>query len=330
MRHRNNFDALRLLGAMLVLVSHQYGLADRPEPNVWPTVSLGTFGVFMFFSISGYLVSKSWLADPDPYRFTLRRFLRIWPGMAVALIVSLVFVTTLVTRQWSMAVPYLSNLACPGCADGQFFPGNRFGQLYGSLWTIPLEIQCYALLMFAALMFKHRLRICMKVAIGLLIAQAIASIAAIPWLTWPVGQMGAFFLMGCLLGLNEAMVRKPLIPVLSGLLVVAAGALTIGLALSLSVAVVYVGNRSWPLLRDAGRWGDYSYGVYLYAWPVQQYLVWKLGKQASIPELMTTSIVVTFALAFASWHLVEARALRFKPYRPSGPVGTPASTRGLT
>ncbi len=319
MRHQNNFDALRLLGALLVLLGHQFPLSDRPEPHIWPpSLTLESLGVSIFFSISGFLVCRSWLSDPDPYRFTLRRFLRIWPGMAVALITSSVIIAALVSREWIRIVTYMSNLVCLGCDRGQFFPGNRYPELYGSLWTIPLEVECYMLLLFVALIFRDKLRTVAAIAVGLLAVQTITSIAGFPWLRWPVGQLGAFFLVGCLLGFDDRMVRRPIIPVLLGVLIVAAGELTAGLAVLVPVMVVYVGTRSWPALRDAGRWGDLSYGVYLYAWPVQQYLIWKLGKQTPVFELMTYSILMTFALALASWHLIEKRALRFKPARPVG------------
>src|SRR4051794_16276411 len=64
MHHRNNFDGLRLIGALMVLVSHQFALSGRTEPHVVGQVSLGALGVLIFFSISGFLVGQSWHNDP--------------------------------------------------------------------------------------------------------------------------------------------------------------------------------------------------------------------------------------------------------------------------
>jgi len=65
-----------------------------------------------------------------------------------------------------------------------------------------------------------------------------------------------------------------------------------------------------PVVRRAGRFGDFSYGMYLYAFPVQQIIL------AAMPRNeypITTCMVLTLPLAVLSWHLVEAPALRWKP-----------------
>ncbi|RYH66892.1 MAG: acyltransferase, partial [Alcaligenaceae bacterium] len=86
MHHENNFDGLRLLGAFLVLGSHQFALAGRQEPFAVAPYTFGTLGVLIFFSISGFLVASSWKSDPNIFRFAARRFLRIWPALAVVVV----------------------------------------------------------------------------------------------------------------------------------------------------------------------------------------------------------------------------------------------------
>lgn len=78
-RDVNNFDALRLAGALLVLVSHQFALAGRREPFAFATTA-GTLRVPIFFSISGFLVASSWQRDPHVGRFAIRRALRTLAG----------------------------------------------------------------------------------------------------------------------------------------------------------------------------------------------------------------------------------------------------------
>ncbi len=78
----NNFDGIRLLAALAVLVSHQFAVSGLPEPVFGSFISLGSSGVVVFFVISGYLVTRSWLNDPSLLRFAARRLLRIWPGLA--------------------------------------------------------------------------------------------------------------------------------------------------------------------------------------------------------------------------------------------------------
>src|SRR5690349_16819305 len=71
----NNFDQLRLLGAILVIYGHSYALFARPVP-MFAGNTVSTLGVKIFFCISGYLVACSWLRDPNFPRFIARRSLR--------------------------------------------------------------------------------------------------------------------------------------------------------------------------------------------------------------------------------------------------------------
>src|SRR5438046_38564 len=93
-RHRrNNFDALRLIAALSVVFSHSFLIAEGSEANepfIWLTGNqciLGLVGVFVFFVISGYLVTESWCRSPLPAGFALRRTLRIYPGLLLNVLV---------------------------------------------------------------------------------------------------------------------------------------------------------------------------------------------------------------------------------------------------
>src|SRR5260221_11776941 len=85
--HRtNNFGALRLAAAVSVVFSHSFLIAEgseASEPFVWLTGNqciLGLVGVFVFFIISGYLITASFSRSPMPGRFAQRRVLRAHPG----------------------------------------------------------------------------------------------------------------------------------------------------------------------------------------------------------------------------------------------------------
>ena len=118
MTRTNNFDALRLFGALAVIVGHGYHLTGRPDyvPFVlgYP---IHTLGVVIFFAISGYLITASWQRNSRLVPYFLARGLRIFPGLFLVVLVSVLvlgpLVTTLATGDYAQAsqtFDYLSNL----------------------------------------------------------------------------------------------------------------------------------------------------------------------------------------------------------------------------
>jgi peptidoglycan/LPS O-acetylase OafA/YrhL len=74
------------------------------------------------------------------------------------------------------------------------------------------------------------------------------------------------------------------------------------------------GRASSVAARGLARLGDYSYGVYIYAFPVQQAVLY-LWPTLPTRAYVLVALALTFACAAASWHLIERRAMRFKPRR---------------
>jgi peptidoglycan/LPS O-acetylase OafA/YrhL len=149
----NNFDFVRLLAAGIVLCGHQFAVCLRPEPLSFGLITLGTLGVLIFFSISGYLVAQSWDRDPHVLRFTIKRFLRIWPGLAVVTFVAAFIVGPAVTSlslrdyfsssiTWDYFSQFYLNIeyALPGV-----FERNPISAVNSSLWTIPIEVSWYGI-----------------------------------------------------------------------------------------------------------------------------------------------------------------------------------------
>lgn len=130
-------------------------------------------------------------------------------------------------------------------------------------------------------------------------------------------EFGLFFLGGACLHYFQD-VWKPR-PVLAGLILIglsllskAAGHEYIAILISLPYLVILIGRSSVPVIRDAGRWRDLSYGFYIYAWPVQQTVVWLTGNTLGVVEGGAIAPSVALILAYASWHLVEKPMLGLK------------------
>lgn len=332
----NNFDALRLLAAALVIWGHQYALMGQSVPLIWHNEP-GAVGVVIFFAISGYLVSLSWQSDPHFWRFIMRRTLRIWPGLCAA-----VLLCAAVIGLWATTLPapeyvrhpatwdYLANLwlqtryGLPGVFEHNPLPHS----VNGPLWTIPLEVACYLCLAGIGILgLAHRRWSApiVFIALALALQWRYSPPPGQPMPTWSFGlQYGMVFALGASLAAwkNSWETHR-----WATTLLLCAGLIALHLwgplpfagqapLLGLAVLVVVWGTASTPLLNRAGHWGDFSYGLYIYAFPVQQILVWYFANQLEFGMALFLGLFITLALAATSWHLLEKPALAFKPGKP--------------
>jgi peptidoglycan/LPS O-acetylase OafA/YrhL len=333
-RH-NNFDALRLLAATAVIFSHAFLLAtgrQDSEPLMVLTggqTILGVVGVFVFFVISGNLVTQSWEHAPSLPRFALKRALRIYPGLAVCILV-LTFglgpvISSLPLRDylWSYGTyDFLgANLLLHtdhNSLPGVWFTGRELGHILdGPLWSLPVEIAMYVVV--AALGVSRLLRPPVLVA---LLAVGLLGIAvdASNWHDWDftgsVLWLLGFFVMGMLLqtlaprGVLDGRIA---LLALAGLIVsVPLHAFILLFPLCGGYLVIYLALTPALPAIPAARFGDLSYGLYIYGWPVEQTVLY-LWPDARWWELFLIAYPATAVVAFLSWHLVEKRALRLKP-----------------
>ena len=304
-RRANNFDALRLLAAISVVFSHSFLIAEgseASEPFAWLTGNqciLGLVGVFVFFVISGYLVTESWCRSPNPRRFVSRRLLRIYPGLLVnGLVCALLLgplVTSLPLRAY-FADPalrgFLGSVATldpgPLHLPGVLFADNSVGLLVnGSLWTLRYEVMMYALVLVLGAL--NLLRLSVSIA---LVGIGIAAVYFEKALT-PFGDFGG----GCLVPRFLRLRDGALLPARADrlrLALCAARARRAGAvrrARPFHHAVPARRRLSRDLVRPAAMTrcsiiaryaGDLSYGVYIYGWPSEQLVMWLSGGRAVV------------------------------------------------
>ncbi|HXP76157.1 MAG TPA: acyltransferase [Stellaceae bacterium] len=357
MDRKNNFDALRLLAATSVIFTHAFLLAEGTQDRD-PLVVLslhqcptGLVGVFVFFAISGFLVTQSWEQTNSLPRFLAKRALRIYPGLA-ACILALTFglgaaMTTLPlgdylrdpgTREF-LGANLLMQLQ-PNSLPGVEFSKLWFGTVMdGPLWSLPLEASLY--LMVAALGMARLIRLpvlAVLLVVGMLSVWfdkwidahlALGFLAGVGWIHFlaGVGWMLGFFVTGmALYKLRDRGIFNGRLALLAVLGVIASVPLqsfipmfaVFGCYLALYAAL----HPSLPII-PAARFGDLSYGLYIYGWPVEQTVSY-LRPGASWWELFLLSMVATAGVAFLSWHLVEKQALSFKPRGSAQPKPLPA------
>ena len=322
----NNFDALRLLAAVAVLVSNSFPItygASGVQPLATLSrgqTSLGMMAVLVFFVISGYLVTQSFDRRPVPLRFLKARVLRIFPALTVALVLTAGVLGAAVTPL-SLA-EYFTRFDTSQYVYGGLslvwmqydlpgvFEGNPAGAVVnGSLWTLYYEfLMCLVVLALGTARLLNR-RVVLALWLGTLVLSW-------RWIGETYVASGAPFLSGAVLYLWRD--RVPLDWCLALLCVVAlGGAMAIGgfgLAFATFGAylVLYLALAPSVRLPGLARWGNLSYGIYIFAWPVQQTAVLLLGSAATWYWTTALSLPAILALAWLSWHLVERPALSLK------------------
>jgi len=357
-RH-NAIGALRLLLAALVIYTHAHLLGgfDLEWLSHWSrgTTQAGTIAVQCFFALSGWLVAASWRRQPELGRFLWHRFLRLAPALWVCLIITaflfapLVWVTTpdapqhflsLVPSPWGYV---WHNLLQP---RSQISVGPLLVEVpwpadwNGSLWTLFYEGACY--LMVAALGLAGLLTRWRKLGTGLIVAllsgNVILATAHPEWFAsavrlydTPGKLLTLHFLAGAAWAIwpveTALALRRPWLALAAAAMLVASWPLLIHPWLSplvLPPALLWL-TRHGPLVdfeKNAG--GDYSYGLYIYGYPVQQILAHFHVPQLGFALYLSAALLLALALAVASWHLIEKPALALKSFSwNSRPALTP-------
>jgi peptidoglycan/LPS O-acetylase OafA/YrhL len=334
----NNFDVLRLVAAGMVIFTHSFFIAEgneAHEPLVWLSrnqAQLGQIGVFIFFIISGYLVTHSYEKTGEPLRFLAKRALRIFPGLVAALLVTAFVIGPIVTtlplaeylgRDQVYAYVVGNTLLNTTTHElpGVLLVDNPVGlEVNGSLWTLRYEFMMYLMVMVLGALRLLDLRLLLALlALGLACHQvdALGALDTFGWLL-------PFFAMGMVLAkVKDQRIfddRLALVALLGLALTIAFGRFIALFALFGGYLTLFVAfDRRLPVLR-AARLGDLSYGIYVYGWPVTAMVMYASGGTARWWQLFLLALPLAALVAFLSWHLVEAPALRLKPGRARTPA----------
>lgn len=360
---RNSLNAIRLVLALCVLVSHSFPLTGRsPEPTL-AGESLGGWAVIGFFALSGYLITGSRLRGTFG-TYLASRVARIFPAFLVCLvIVAFGFAPFTFWMEHHTLAGFLTTVNTPANyvlqnAGLKMLDYSIAGTLAtnpypsawnGSLWSLWYEFVCYLVIGMLAFVALHRSQVSparLTVLVSVLFLATTAAHAAIdatqqlfggnPDITL-LAKLLPYFLGGSLVYLLRD--RIPLVwPVaLSAALVTAAlvwwsptwgGQLA---APCTTIVLLWIGR----VVPSPGwfRRNDLSYGIYIYAFPAQQ-LASTLGLGDRLAIHVSVSALGALALASLSWFALELpvlRAARSRRPAPAQPTPPPdLSQRGAT
>jgi peptidoglycan/LPS O-acetylase OafA/YrhL len=323
------FDYLRIILSVSVIAWHTIMVCYGPaaEAPFWtgPLRPLPYVIVPSFFALSGFLVAGSLDRNDIPSFLTLRG-LRIFPALAVEVVLSALVIGPLLTTtslgeyfRSPLLAEYFQNIfgrihyLLPGVFAG--LPAGPSVNM--QLWTVPYELECYIAISVLALVRLHRWP---KLLFAILVAACLAAFGyqAILGGFTPLdsGPPGRMIVICFLFGVSLYALREHLpwnrwmfaISLVLSWILLSLRQTTYIAPLPVTYLTIYLGLLNPPRTRIL-QGADYSYGIYLYGFPVQQTISYLYPGSRIWFINLAGSLVVSGLFAFLSWHLIEANVL---------------------
>jgi peptidoglycan/LPS O-acetylase OafA/YrhL len=348
------FDGMRLWLSLAIVVYHSlltcYGDAYNADVVEGPVRPLVLVLLPVFFALSGFLIAGSMLRVRSLKVFLAHRILRIIPALFCEVLISALVLGPLLTTlplsdyfRDPLFAKYFLNIigeiqyTLPG-----IFPDNPLPSIVNiQLWTIPVELKCY--LLFTALMLTgvslNKYGMLALFAAGMLVFGTLQWFGH--YVQDPRDVASSYILiLNFIGGITAYLWRDALrltIPALAASVVVGSLIFWSNRFIALSpiftvYLTVFVGMTHVPMPRLLAK-GDYSYGIYLYGFPIQQTIAYCFPDHRTPLFSLMLAIPLTLAIAVLSWHLLEKHVLDLKrhiktPARHE-PVPQPAYTAAM-
>ena len=329
LKYPNNFNLLRFILSLLVVLSHSYQITGNIAYEPFYTYTdhfstLGQFSVYIFFIISGYLITKSYCTN-DLLTFSFARIKRIYPGLVIVILFTISVGATISTCDFisylnsPITYSYLLNIFClklsyslPG-----LFVENPIDIVNGSLWTLPYELYCYFFLAFLGEFFfkKNYFSSSLMLIISLVffISIGLQNIKILIVFT-------AFFLSGSLFYIFiDKIPRNRWVFLMLFLLTIVVVKLPnlsllakkVFLMVTLPYITFFIAFGRQIFGRTFNYLGDISFGIYIYGFFIQQ-IIFVFTKSLNTYLNLLLSIPIILLLSFASFIFVERRFIKRK------------------
>jgi len=326
----NNYNLVRLILSASVIYFHSFGMSpgylDHLSIALRPVTDVGGLAVQMFFFLSGLFVAQSFHKDPRVPSFLLKRFLRIWPGLFICLLVTATVIAAVTGHSlwryltFSGFYDYVlrnSVFDLTWNIEG-LLANNSLHSLNGSIHTLPMEAKMYGVLAVmgaVGLMCTPR-RIAIGGAVTFMLALIPGVVERLPFNLFDADYSrtaGALFLAGATMYGLSSWVRPAL---WQGAILIPAAMATFGI----EHKVLFYASAVWVMLMIgqstwiASLWRpkqDLSYGIYIYGWPSQQ-ICMALAPIHLTPDVLSlTALALASGFAAISWRFVERPTIKF-------------------
>jgi peptidoglycan/LPS O-acetylase OafA/YrhL len=325
----NNFDLLRFLFAGTVVLVHAHVLSGHADLQILSALLSSEVAVRGFFVVSGILVFMSFENSRSLRSYTEKRIRRIYPAYFVAVMLGALSLVTLSTvapadyfsLEWVKYV--LANLVFLNFIQGTLpgvFPDNIFREVNGALWTLKIEVMFYAVIpviVLACRRFGRLWVLAIIYAASVLytyiltgLAESTGSPTYVVLARQLPGQL-AYFVSGAAiyyyLNFFEKHLLKFLVAAICTLITHQFYPLPGLEPLALATVVAFFGFFLYA--GNFGKYGDFSYGIYILHFPILQIMI-QAGLFEQSPYLaLAIACVLVFASAVLMWNLVEKRFL---------------------
>ena len=345
-RKGNAFDLMRLIMASFVIISHGYYLLGLDTVDIGVLCDnqtyLGEIGLLGFFSLSGYLISKSFIRSKDVFQFLVNRVLRIMPGFWGCLIITAFVIAPIIYISSHEVLSYRlrGDWSALGYVTSNFFTiikqpnihdvlgSDDIPNLNGSLWTLKFELLCYLLTLFIGALGvlqrkKNMVLICVLFCcLHLFASTTLSNDYEIfkEYFPWKNTKLFVSYFMGVLYFVYEAKILKmkflPHILALSMLMILFSSYVRILLPLITGFSLLHLFIGFKVKLNY-----DISYGLYIYSYPVQQ-LILSYFPDIELFSYLVLTFVAVVPIAFLSFIVIEKPSLILKTKFPSLIINT--------
>jgi len=343
----NNFDFIRLLLSFCVIITHSYIIIDRSDNNelflqlTRDQISIATLAVNYFFVISGFLICASWINSKSTSDYFRKRILRIYPAFIVVVLFTIFVVGPLGTTD--LAGYFSSPNTYKFFIRQIFFHKDPllYGTLnnggtpslpLGSVATLRYEVAAYIMVAVMGMLglFRNRYIHIVLLVVAIVVYNTLPNhvFLKLPFFGSLGGYMtrlATYFLSGLCFYMYRDLIPHNR-PLFFGALALLVGACIMGqglhwiLPICATYLLFYFAYSRTINVHNFAKYGDFSYGVFLYGYPVQQ-LLWYYFPNVKQPMLQAiVAMIISCGFAALSWHFVEKPFLRLKSKRNSPTV----------